>query len=121
MNRDLLINGGVTFAIACLASVSVNVAQYYLAPIKTPPILVVDTAGIMLAKQAWFTKELTKFDITDAGRVKVLEQTKQFVIDIDHELTIMQQSCNCVIFDKGAVIIGNYVDVTENLKKKLNL
>jgi len=121
LNKQTLIQGGIIFLIAAVAATLVNVAQHYLLPSKAGTIMVLDTAGVMTAKQIWFTKELTKPGITDADRTKVFEQTKQFATDIDKALTKMQADCQCVIFDKGAVIIGNYVDVTETLKKQLNL
>ena len=121
LNKQKLFQGGIVFLIAVVAATLVNVAQHYLVPSKAGAIMVLDTAGVMTAKQMWFTKELTKPGVTDADRTKVFEQTKQFATDIDRELTKMQVECQCVIFDKGAVIIGNYVDVTEKLKKQLNL
>ena len=121
LNKEKVSKAGVTFLIAALAAVLVNAAQYYLVPNKGDTVVVVDTANVMTAKQMWFTKELSKPGITDADRAKVLEQTKQFVTDFDRELTKMQADCKCVIFDKGAVIIGNYIEVTDPLKKLLNL
>lgn len=112
---------GVIFAVATLAAIMVSAAQHYLVPGKQAPVLVVDTASVLTAKQVWFTQALIKPGISDADRVKVMEQTKQFVVDLDRELTLMQKKCDCVIFDKGAVIIGNYVEVTADLKKRLGL
>lgn len=121
LSKQNLIKGVVVFLIAAVAASLVVTADHFLVPKKSSAIIVMDTAVVVTAKQMWFTKELTKPGVTDDDRKRVYEQTKQFAVDLDRELTKMQADCQCTIFDKGAVILGNYVEITDELKKRLHL
>lgn len=119
--KQRVVNGLYVFAIALVASTMVSAGQMYWNKSHQKDVIVVDTAAIMLAKQKWFTDELMKPGLTDKDKMRVMEQTQQFVKDLDKSLTQMQADCQCVIFDKGAVLIGNYIDKTDGLKKELHL
>lgn len=115
-----LINGGIIFLLAAVASIATDVARSYIKP-NRDNVHVVDTAGIINAKQEWFTKELSRTGITDQERKRVFEQTKTFAIDLERELNRVQAECRCTIYDKGAVIVGNYDEITDQVKRRLGL
>lgn len=83
---------------------------------------VVDIGEVYRAKEAQFAQLLTKSN-SDDERQKAIELAKQFAQRLPAALDELPRECNCLVMVKTAIVgaTPNAIDLTEQLKRKVNL
>jgi len=115
--RQLLVTGGVTFFVAATMLFSYHKLVYS----KSRAFAIVDINEIVNIKQLQFQQILVKSNVTDLDRTKAYEMVTELGKVLPEKVEKLHQDCNCVILTKGAVIGGEALDLTEQLKTELGL
>lgn len=96
-------------------------AYHKLIYTKSRAFAVVDLNEIVNIKQLQFQQILIKSNVTDRDRTMAYEMVTELGKILPEKVEQLHQQCNCVILTKGAVIGGEALDLTENLKTELGL
>jgi len=96
-------------------------AYHKLVYSKSRAFAIVDINEIVNIKQLQFQQILVKSNVTDRDRTTAYEMVTELGKILPEKVELLHQQCNCVILTKGAVIGGEAMDLTENLKAELGL
>lgn len=108
-------------AIAFITTCLVIFAYHKFVVSKSHSFAIVDLNEIIKIKQLQFEEILVKPNVTDSERMVAYDLVKNIGKDLPAALVELQAQCGCVILAKNAVISGESLDLTNQLKDLLGL
>mgnify|MGYP000904106626 CR=1 FL=1 len=108
---------------ALLSAVLIGAYALWFAPVKMPPVAVLDVGELYRLKETQVATVLVKRDSTDEDRAVALKRAAAFGLEVTRLIQSLPDECRCLILARGAVVgpAPLLPDLTPEVRRRLGL
>ena len=111
---------GITVLLSVLATLLALAPLGYTVYRHLPASVATVDLKLLLEEEQARTANLLGKTIHDKTRSEMKKQTAEFAAKLSNSIQALEQSCNCVIMNKAALLGGSAVDYTNEVRHRLS-